>query len=84
MTDVKRRAGKLGIALGLSPGSFAPNLEDVIKVWLEQNYNTQRHGLPSYQRLVEAVASNVGPGNPALAKIIAANHPSEFDEHSDI
>ena len=78
VTDVRRNAQKLGIALGLPVGGFDPTLEDVIRVWLEQNYNTERHGLPSYQRLALAVASKVGPSNPALAKKIAKNRPGEL------
>ena len=84
VTGVRSEAEKLGIALGLSAGSFDPNLDVVIKDWLNQNYDTQRHGLPSYQQLVKAVASKVGPGNPALARKIATKHPSELDGHSDI
>ena len=83
VADVRRSAEKLGIALGLSAGTFDPTLEDVIKVWLNQDYKTQRHGLPSYQRLARAVASRVGPSNPALAKKIAKNRPGELVGHSD-
>ena len=79
VTDLREIAEKLGIALGLSVGTFGTTLENVIKVWLKQDYNTERHGLPSYQQLATAVASRVGPSNPALAKKIAKNHPGEFD-----
>ena len=81
MIDVERKAYKLAIALGLLPGCFEPNIYDVIKVWLEKNYDTQRHGPPSYQRLAEAVADKVGPANPALAKKIATNHPGGLIKH---
>ena len=77
LTPIKRRADKLGIALGLSAGSFDPTMESVVQTWLDQNYNTQRHQLPSYRRLVSAVASKVGGSNPTLAKEIAANHPGK-------
>ena len=68
----------MGIGLGLSAGSFDPKMQSVIENWLIQNYNTQRHQIPSYRRLVKAVASKVGGSNPALAKKIAANHPGKM------
>ena len=52
-------------------------MDGVVKTWLDQDYNTQRHQLPSYRRLVKAVASKVGGSNPALAKKIADNHLGE-------
>ena len=71
----------MGVALGLSAGSFEPKMQSVIETWLNQSYNTQRHQLPSYPRLVKAVASKVGGSNPALAKQIAANHPGKTTCH---
>ena len=75
LTPIERRADKLGIALGLSAGSHDPNMDSVVQKWLNQDYNIQRYQLPSYRRLVKAVASKVGGSNPALAKKIAAKHP---------
>ena len=77
LTDIGKKADKLGTALGLSAGSFDPTMESVVETWLSQDYNTQRHQLPSYRRLVRAVANKVGGSNPALAKKIAANHPGK-------
>ena len=77
LTPIGKKADKLGIALGLSAGSFDPTMESVAQTWLNQDYNTQRHQLPSYRRLVKAVASKVGGSNPALAKKIAAKHPGK-------
>ena len=54
-------------------------MEIVVQTWLKQDYNTECHKLPSYRRLVEAVASRVGGSNPALAKKIAANHPAGME-----
>ena len=70
----------MGIALGLSSGSFEPTMQSVIETWLRQDYNTQRHELPSYRRLVRAVASRVGGSYPALAKEIASKHPKIQDK----
>ena len=57
-------------------------MESIVENWLTQNYNIQRHQLPSYRRLVKAVASKVGGSNPALAKKIADNHPGKTTIHS--
>ena len=76
LAEIERKADKLGTALGLSAGGYDPTMESVVDTWLSQDYDTQRHELPSYRRLVKAVASKVGPSNPALAKKIAANHPA--------
>ena len=54
-------------------------MQSVVQTWLDQDYNTQHHQLPSYRRLVKAVASKVGGSNPALAKEIAANHSGKLD-----
>ena len=72
--DIEENADKLATTLGLLPGSYKPNIHDIIKIWLQQNYDTKRHGLPSYRKLAEAVAHKVGPSNPALAKKIATKH----------
>ena len=73
-----------GAALGLSPSSLreidqadrgipAQCLFNAIDKWLRQDYN-EKHGLPSWRRLVIAVESNTGGQNAALAKKIAQSH----------
>ena len=49
-------------------------LEDVVTEWLNQSYNTQRFGLPSWKMLAEAVAHRNGGNNPALADDIIGRH----------
>ena len=50
------------------------SLEDVVTEWLNQSYNTQRFGLPSWKMLAEAVAHRNGGNNPALADDIIGGH----------
>ena len=71
-----------GIALGIPPDVLnnikeEPNraLSNVLQVWLKQNYNTDKHGLPTWRKLVEAVDNPAGGNNHALAKAIASEHP---------
>ena len=49
----------------------------VIDAWLKQLYDVRRHGHPSWKELVEAVASEAGGKNPALAMKIADAHQGE-------
>ena len=75
----------VGIALGLPsskldkirqnyPRDCDEALSQVIIAWLKQSYDTSKHGHPSWKKLVEAVASEAGGQNPALARKIAAAH----------
>ena len=86
-TTVTLAAGfySIGAALGLPPSELnkirknCPHdcdeaLFQVIVAWLKQSYNMKKHGHPSWKKLVEAVASEAGGQNPALARKIAAAH----------
>ena len=42
--------------------------------WLRRNYNTQRFGMPTWKKLVEAVKARTGGGNTALAQRVAEKH----------
>ena len=53
---------------------FDQAFDRILLGWLRQQYNTDRHGLPSWKRLVEAIDHSAGGGNHALAKRIAASH----------
>ena len=71
-----------GIALGIPPDVLSnikeePKraLSNVLQEWLKQNYNTEKHGLPTWRKLVEAVDNPAGGNNHALAKAIASEHP---------
>ena len=75
----------LGIHLGIDNGTIEalksknggnPTLclKDVLSTWLNENYDTQRHGYPSWRRLCKAIASPAGPENQSLADDIAEQH----------
>ena len=49
-------------------------LSEMLTHWLKRNYNVQRFGEPSWQRLVEVVGDPAGGANPALASQIAEKH----------
>ena len=49
--------------------------------WLKKCYNTQKHGLPTWQKLVGAVANDNGGNDPALAETIANNHQREWSQN---
>ena len=75
----------LATSLGLSPadvreidlanrGDPSRCLDGVIEKWLAQNYEWQKFGLPTWRKLVSAVADKSGGKNTALAKRIAQKH----------
>ena len=83
--SIKTTYFELGIELGISPGnletirreskSIDQACSKMLLVWLRQDYNVAKHGLPTWQRLVKAVDSPAGGSNSALAKKIAKKHP---------
>ena len=84
--DVKHELGHfakwhdLGLRLGLSPQHLEvidsdgketdDKLKKVLLEWLKRNYDTDKHGLPSWSALVNAVE----PTDHALALTIKRNH----------
>ena len=54
------------------PGDNAGALQDVINTWIRQDYNTERFGLPSWRKVVEAISNQ---GDNLQAKKIAKSHP---------
>ena len=74
----------LGAALRLSPPTLdrieadrrdvRSCLEDVVTEWLNQSYDTERFGLPSWEGLASAVAHRSGGNNSALADDIIKRH----------
>ena len=71
----------LGKALRLRPAVLSrieadrpdcnSRLEETLTEWLQQSYNTDRFGAPSWKQLVAAVAHPIGGNNHALAQQIA-------------
>ena len=81
LTDITHKWKGLGKALGLrlpvldtieaDRPDCASRLERVLTEWLQQAYNTERFGPPSWKLLVSAVAHPIGGNNYALAQQIA-------------
>ena len=46
----------------------------VVRAWLEEKYNTQVFGRPSWRKLVEVVGARAGGSHAALAQEIARKH----------
>ena len=85
LVSIKARYYQLGIALGLPPGeleairkAYSQDMEQalnqVLLIWLRQQYNFKKYGYPTWQRLREAVDSPSGGNNHALAERIAEKH----------
>ena len=53
-------------------------LRATVKKWLNQNYNTDRHGKPSWKMLAQAVSHPCGGANCAHAEKIAQKHGGIF------
>ena len=74
----------IGLALRLDPNQMKrikkenSDLEDclteVLTLWLQRNYNTERFGKPSWEMLARAVGDRSGGSNPALAEEIFRRH----------
>ena len=47
-----------------------------LKYWLQQSYNTEKHGAPTWRKLVKAIDHPAGGENHALALEIAKKYKS--------
>ena len=75
--NIKYAYYQLGRGLGLPPSElksikranrpFDEAIDDMLLLWLKQCYDVQRHGHPTWRRLVEAVDSPNGGNDSALA-----------------
>ena len=82
--DVAPNWRGLGEALRLRPAVLGrieadksdskSRLREALTEWLQQAYNTERFGPPSWKMLVAAVAHPSGGNNNALAQQIASKH----------
>ena len=81
VTAVSAKSRELAKNLGLKPDDISSvftnfqlsdkdRLSEVIKLWLQWNFNYKKEGKPSWKTLVKAVY----PLNPRLAESIAQNH----------
>jgi hypothetical protein len=83
--EVRAKYSQLGISLGIrsgdmdaiAEGSFG-NVDSafrkVIQTWLKQDYSVQKHGKPSWRKLLKCVGSPAGGANNALAMRVADRH----------
>ena len=55
-------------------GNLRACLSGMVKEWLKKNYKVEKHGEPTWQRLVEAVVHPAGGANPGLGRDIARRH----------
>ena len=88
MQDVASKFPLIGTALHLKhgdvtlikkecPGDYRSGLEQVVVLWLSQNYNVTKFGVPTWRTVVQVVDKSAGGNNHALAKKIAAAHQGE-------
>ena len=56
------------------PGDMDQCLFEGLQQWVQRNYNTEKHGLPTWRSLVAAVDNSSGGYNHALALEIAEKH----------
>ena len=56
-------------------------LSDTLKLWLQQKYNMDRFGPPTWRMLVEAVNHNASGNSHELAKKIASDHGTSRSIH---
>ena len=62
------------------PGDTTRALVTIIDDWLIKNYDTKRHGDPTWKALVKAVKSPSGGDDKELAEEIAKDHPAQPSE----
>ena len=53
-------------------------LKAALGKWLRKGYNVEKHGPPTWKKVVEAVAHPAGGKDPASAEKIACNHQGEL------
>ncbi|XP_011407609.1 PREDICTED: uncharacterized protein LOC105314888 [Amphimedon queenslandica] len=76
MNPVRHRAEDLALALRIRDVlPERPKLKDVMKAWLNRQYNVTSQGPPSWRLLISKIASDVGGANVALAQRLAKKHP---------
>ena len=51
-------------------------LEDILLLWLDQKYDADRYGYPTWRMLVAAIDKETSGNDHELAKRIADQHPT--------
>lgn len=77
---------EIGLLLGIpystlelirdSHDEVAARVNEVVRVWLEERYNVEWFGRPSWKKLIEVMGARAGGNNGALAVEIAREHPA--------
>ena len=70
------RSGDMDAIQHDNPRDAKQALNCVLVIWLSQEYRVEKHGLPTWRKLVEAVDDEAGGNKHALAKRIAKQHPT--------
>ena len=87
LSSLYSRWYNLCLALGVSPtllesikkdhsSDTETCLHEGLLYWLWRSYSINKHGFPTWRKLVEAVDHPFGGGDPALALKIAKEHKS--------
>ena len=85
ITDVATNWKPIGCLLGIdddtltaisnnNSASADKCLIDMVTCWLQHNYDTSHHGLPTWEKLVQVIDSPAGGNNTTLALTIAQQH----------
>ena len=74
---LRLRAAVLDTIQEANQGDPEKCLSQVVLEWLRKNYNTEKFGEPTWQWLVEVVATPAGGNNNDLAAKIASKHQGE-------
>lgn len=69
------KTGELNKIKSSCQGDPGECLTEVLTKWLQLNYDVEKYGKPTWQKLVEVVRDPAGGGDPALADSIANEHP---------
>ena len=85
ITEVATNWEPIGSLLGIDNGTLTAIsndnsasadkcLIDMVTCWLQHNYDTSRHGLPTWEKLVQVIGSPAGGNNTTLALTIAQQY----------
>ena len=89
LIEVLDKWNLIGIALRLKPskirsieatypGNLSSCLMNMLTDWLNRNYNVTKFGVPSWRKIVHAVASPAAGDSMVLAEAIARKHQCKF------
>ena len=61
-------------AIKIETPDYAEAMGKIINSWLKRNYDTEKHGPPTWKMLADAVRAHNGGNNASLADKIARLH----------